>query len=131
MTPDTLNEVRVMHGLPPIDVAADAPTEANPKAEAKAAAQLVRGRLATLAGIMSVPDGRTWMAWLLTECRAFCASDFANNQLAMARNIGLRELAISLQADLHRACPGEYLTMLRERGTNERDNRDGAAVSGD
>ena len=80
---------------------------------------------------MSVPDGRAWMAWLLTECRAFCASDFANNQLAMARNIGLRELAITLQADLHRACPGEYLTMLRERGTNERDNRDGAAVSGD
>ncbi len=133
MTPDVLNEVRAMHGFPPGPVPvvdADPSDPATIRAQRRRARQVERERLATLAALMEHAQGRGWVHWLLTECRAFHGSDWANNPNAMARQVGQREIATMLLADLHRACPELYLTMLREQQgqTNERDDSHGATA---
>ena len=133
MTPEAFNEARVMHGLPPLPVE-EIPVEADEPAalrrRAAAARKAERDRLETLALIMSQPNGRDWMYWLLTECRAFHASDLAHSAQATAAHVGRREVAQQLLGDLFRACPAEFLTMLREQGFKDERNRNSATGGG-
>jgi hypothetical protein len=122
---DTLNFARAIHGLPPLK-GKDAPTDASERASIKDAAKKAeraeRARLDTLRGMMDVKEARGWIYWLMSMTRTFEPHDFSAaaqiDPLALARNAGLRELSQTLLRDMHRACPDQYLLMLRENQGN-------------
>lgn len=74
-------------------------------------------------GIMSLIPGRAWMVDLLEACHVF-SSSMATSALQMAFSEGERNIGLRLLNDVMRACPDEYVLMMRER--NERDSTNSA-----
>lgn len=71
--------------------------------------------------IMTTRNGRAWIERKLSDAHIFY-EEFTGNALREAFQKGQRSFGLSLLADIHRFCPEEYLTMMREK--NERDSRD-------
>jgi hypothetical protein len=89
------------------------------KQAAKQARLADRQREEIMQGIMSLPPGRSWMLDILEACHIF-ASSFTINTKATAFNEGQRSIGLRLLGDIMKACPDQYVQMMRER--NERDN---------
>lgn len=65
-------------------------------------------------GLMSTPDGRSWVRAKLAAWGVFVAAP-PEDALRMAFAQGLRNAGLELLADVTRAAPGEYLLMNQER----------------
>lgn len=111
------NVERIMHGLAPVEVEAEPEVKRLQDAEQKQRFA-ERTQANTIAEMMKVQDVRAVVYRWLAACRAFERHDFPyGNRMdfgQLARNAAHREIAQFILADLHRACPELYLTMLRE-----------------
>jgi len=116
-----INEARLLHGLSPLPDSELPRAEADMAGKRKEAAARERDRLVTLSEMMKIPQARAWVHDLLTKCSAFGPVGYAPDAVSLARMLGRHDIGQMLLADLHRACPGEYLTMLKE-ATHERSN---------
>jgi len=124
-----MNEARVLHHLPELpesELPRGDDAETSIKARRQAAAR-ERERLVTLSEMMKIPEARAWMHDLLSKAGAFGPVGFATDAIPLARLLGRHDIGQSILADLHRACPAEYLIMLKEANSHERSN-DGPAT---
>src|SRR5512143_2239033 len=87
------------------------------KAE-KAAKIAERQRRDVISGLMSSNPGRAWMLEILERCHLFQTS-FDTNAAITAFREGERNIGAQFLSDIMRACPDQFMLMMRER--NERD----------
>lgn len=121
-----VNEARRMHGLPelpPSELPAADDSVTDAKLRREVAAQ-ERSRLVTLSEMMKIPQARAWMHDLLTKCGTFGLVQSHPEPVLLARLLGRNDVGQMILADLHQACPMEYLTMLKEANAHERNNGD-------
>lgn len=84
------------------------------KLEAEAAQRQQRSvELEDLKWVMSDARGRRFMWRLLSQARVFQAS-FTGEALSSAFNEGARSAGLKHLADIHEACPQQYLVMTKE-----------------
>lgn len=75
-------------------------------------------RLEALRLIMSQPNGRAFILWMLDKCNIF-HSGFATNALIMAFNSGERNVGLQLFNDVVTYCSDDYIKMMKERTQRE------------
>jgi|WetSurMetagenome_2_1015567.scaffolds.fasta_scaffold00850_4 hypothetical protein len=67
--------------------------------------------------IMSTQSGREWIHGLLSSCHCFSTS-FTGDSLSMAFKEGERNIGLMLTAQIMKASPDEFVTMLKEHNKN-------------
>jgi len=75
--------------------------------------------------VMTTPNGRAWMWRHLSRCHAF-ATPYTNDNNATNFRCGEQNIGLELIADLLRACPDQFIFMMREAndgGRTDDDNR--------
>ena len=97
------------------------------KARRKVSVTAEKDREATLAGLMSIPNGRRWMWWLLGLCHVGHqpAHILASGPVDVPRsflNFGEMNIGNQLIAAIYRACPDEYARMVKEANEKEEAN---------
>lgn len=98
----------------------DLEAQTRAKLEAEATHRHQRSQeLEDLKWVMSDARGRRFMWRLLSQARVFHSS-FTGESLSSAFNEGLRSAGLKHLADIHEACPQQYLVMMKEA---KRDGR--------
>lgn len=75
--------------------------------------------------IMTTPNGRAWMWRLIARCHAF-KTPYTGDDAATNFQLGEQNIGLELIADLLRACPDQFIFMMREAndgGRTDDDNR--------
>ena len=63
--------------------------------------------------LMSTQNGRAWMLRLLTWC-GISRTPFTGEDAPTNFNCGMQNVGLRLEADLLRACPDQFIFMMRE-----------------
>ena|ERR1700741_4889044 len=69
-----------------------------------------------LRGIMSNAEGRRWVYYFLFDCHMFHSSFDIDASITAFRE-GERNVGLTMQANLMRACPDLYLKMIEEQSS--------------
>jgi hypothetical protein len=125
-----MSEERALYEIEPRDIMADTPltdpTEVGRRRKVAVSAE--KDREATMAGLMSIPNGRRWMWWLLGMCHvghqpAHIVPNKGTVDVPRSfLNFGEMNVGLQLIAELHKACPAEYLKMITEAAEKEKPN---------
>lgn len=67
-----------------------------------------------LRAVMSMPQGRRFVWWLIDAVGGTFSPSYAEDGLNTAYNEGRRAVGIGLMTEVQRVVPESYLTMLRE-----------------
>ena len=73
--------------------------------------------------LMSTQNGRAWMLRLLTWC-GISRTPFTGDGDATNFNCGMQNVGLRLEADLLRACPDQFIFMMREANDGGRTSSD-------
>ena len=98
------------------------------KTRARDARNAEKDREATLAGFMSIPNGRRWMWWLLGLCHVghqpahILSGSGAIDVPRSFLNFGEMNIGNQLIAAIYRAAPDEYARMVKEANEKEEIN---------
>jgi len=98
------------------------------KARKKVSVTAEKDREATLAGLMSIPNGRRWMWWLLGLCHVghqpahILSGSGAIDVPRSFLNFGEMNIGNQLIAAIYRAAPDEYARMVKEANEKEEIN---------
>jgi hypothetical protein len=92
------------------------------KRQSKAARSKELERQEITRGLMSLPAGRAWVYEWLAKCHVW-RTTFTGDGLSGAFNEGARNIGLQLLNDVLLACPDQYIAMIREANTNERNTR--------
>ncbi len=71
------------------------------------------GANSAIRGVMSMPEGRAFFWWMLTECHVH-GNSFHQNGLTMAFNEGERNIGLKIEARLAEQCPEDFARMMIE-----------------
>ena len=71
--------------------------------------------------LMTDPSGRAWMWRHLSRCHAF-HSPYTGENNATNFQCGEQNIGLELTADLLRACPDQFIFMMKEANDGERAN---------
>lgn len=78
-----------------------------------------------LLSLMTTPNGRAWMWRLIARCHAF-RTPYTGENNATNFQLGEQNIGLELIADLLRACPDQFIFMMREANDGGRtDDNDG------
>jgi len=80
---------------------------------AKTAKAREADRRETLRLIMSHPNGRAWIYWLLGECHIL-ETCFNSNSLRMAMLEGERNVGLKVMSEINQVALDEHVVMMRE-----------------
>jgi hypothetical protein len=100
-----------------IDGSFNASDPAQVATKRRSAGKKRKARESVVYTIMSTQQGREWFHDLLSSCHCFSTS-FTGESLSMAFKEGERNIGLILTAQIMKASPDEFVTMLKEHNKN-------------
>lgn len=88
----------------------------------KAAALWGTQRLEIVRGVMSLEPGRRWFYETLATCHVF-STPFTGENNRTNFNLGEQSVGLALLAEIERACPDQFILMLREANDRSSGSR--------
>lgn len=76
--------------------------------------QKKRARLATIAGIMDIKEGRAWVYSLLDICHIFQTPFIQGDPHATSFRCGEHNVGLRILSEIQEAAPSQYITMIEE-----------------